>query len=215
LISRLFHPSISKGLLEISNRGAKNSCPFCRARINKEIKSGDEIVLLHGYTDAGRHLIVDCWSDRSSGWLCKDIEEEGTTRRVLNTYNELFLKTPLPKPPEWALSLAVEDNLLIDDVLMRIVADSKDINNNRFDVKKLDRVAAFCWHQRIPFDTKEMLAFLLAHGLHENLIKKAILVLDVARHALLTANGKNSIKRRRMVPFSAFRYWPNSGSSIL
>jgi hypothetical protein len=209
MIFQPYHAAISLGLNEISERGARNGCPFCLARLKKELASGDEIVLLHGYSSAGKFLKIDSWSSKGNGWLCIDLENVGDLGYFhLSPYSNLFLKTPLPQKPTWSLSLSVEDNLMIDDVLMRICASSQDISSPSFETINLERLAAFCWVHRIPFDTKELLEFLVAHGLPSKHKQEAAYCLDVARATLINTNGKRPIKRRKMLPFSQYRYWP-------
>jgi hypothetical protein len=210
MMMRPQHCILTRKTYDIAHRGASNGCPFCQARIKKGLSPGDRIILLRGY-EAGIEYLVDCRDATTGNWLCKAEGGEPTYRRVLNPSLELYLTPPLPKTPDWALSLSVEDHVHIDDVLMQIVEDYGDIADLNFDIKFLYRLAAFCWANRIPFDVREVIGFLSAHGLNEIVCEKAKFALDYARFVLVSTNGKAAIKRRKMPPLSQFRYWPSEG----
>jgi hypothetical protein len=209
LIFREYHPAINLNLTEITERGIASGCPFCFARKNKSINVGDEVVLLTGYSSGKHYRVTDSKEKLTGNLLWEEMCEKPNGFLSISPYQHLWLKVPLPPIPSWALSLSVEDNCLIDDVLMRVASLSPELLTSDLDIKKIERIAAFFWAHRIPFDTAEMTKFLEAHGLLSTLHQNMSLVLDVARQTLQGAVGKAPIKRRKMPAFSKFRYLPN------
>lgn len=195
----------------MSQTGAANGCPFCKARIEKELSVGGEIVLLAG-TGVGRRYHVVEPLKVSGDWQCQPVGGEPGLFFNVSLYSDLFLKLPTPDVPKWALSLCVEDNCLIDDVLMRIASRVQEFGTLEFDLKHLSHLIAFCWIHRIPVIPSELSEFLVAHGHPHELGQITKETIERGIYLLTFANGKNPIKRRKMKPFEIFKYLPSTES---
>jgi hypothetical protein len=203
------HPSLTLKITETSKLGAANGCPFCQARIRKDLNIGESFIILCGY-DAGKKYVLEEIDSRTGDWICRADGDYSTSRRIVKPYFDSFLVPPLPKVPNWALPLSFEDHLYVDDTIMVIIENCGDISTSYFDVKNLWRMSAFFWSHRIPFTPKEVIKMLVAHGLNEDLIKEAEFAIDYARIVLESTIGRSAIKRRRIPPLSKFRYAPKT-----
>jgi hypothetical protein len=212
MIFQLCHAYYSKGTYEVSLIGAKNGCPFCKARTEKSVLLGSEIVLLAGL-GVGRSFTIVEKSSYGDDWLCREIIEKPDGLFNISPLSDLYINLPVPAIPIWALSLSVEDNCMIDDVLMRVVAHRPHFGTEKFDLKHLSHLIAFCWLHRLPVDSSELCDLLEAHGHPNSMRTETVATIDRGLNVLLYANGKAPIARRKMKPFEVFKYFPNTRSA--
>ncbi|MDP1701183.1 MAG: hypothetical protein Q8L53_09560, partial [Aestuariivirga sp.] len=128
---------------------------------------------------------------------------------TIHSYSDMYLKFPLPVIPGWALPLGVEDNCIIDYVLMRIVSSSTNFGTEGFDLQKLQHLICFVWQHRLPVTPIELVRFLEAHGCHKSLSNETERLIKFGLDLLLWSHSRPPIKRRRISPFSQFRYAEN------
>lgn len=211
MIFQLYHASLNAKLRSVSESGAENGCPFCRARLEKHLTTNDVIVQLAG-PNAGKKYEVVEKSSLGGEWHCREQIENPDGLYALTPNCQLYLKLPLPAIPNWMLSLCVEDCCLVDDVLMRIVSFQSKFGTMSFDLKHLSHLISFCWLHRIPIQPEELCNLLEAHGHPVKMRIDTLNTIMRGTYLLTFANGKSAIKRRKMKPFKFFRYEPNIDS---
>lgn len=194
-------------------QGIANGCPFCTARVDRRPPPGAAIVFLCG-SDVGQIGVV---SANQPGWgdtrqFCVKMNYGHPNHlRIVSPWLELFLAPGTMGVPDWMPPLSIEDACALHEQVLESLRRHPDPRGRKGASDMIRGIISRCWWERLPLSGEEVWRVLAAHGVRPSLGPIAIEYFDFGTGLLVGANGRKSVKRRRMPALLRGRYFSKKG----
>lgn len=192
---------------DVVQHGVKNFCPFCASLAWSKPTVGTRVLILNGIRCGDRAEIIELDPDPDVLICHFDGDPESWTYRE-NRRHDLILLEDLYGVPRWAPPISVEDASILHGALLYRFAEAVEQGDPIPQKAMLQALIQAAWQQRLPLTPSDVLPMLLAHGLSSEAEPVFGEFFSFGLELLVQTNGRAPIKRKRMEPFSSFKYLP-------
>lgn len=190
--------------------GIQAGCPFCRARVDQEPNTGQQILFLSG-TDTGQvgtHVSAASPPLRMDQFLVKmDYQTDGSFR-IVTPLSDLFIVEPFGDVPAWMPPFSIEDALALHEAILMTFDRSRQETGTAAIPLAIHPIVATCWWRRMPISSDEAWGMLAAHGFDVLNPYEFSRFFSFGIELLIATHGRKPIRKRRMEPLSRPRYLP-------
>jgi hypothetical protein len=194
---------------DIVRHGLNNYCPFCGSLAWSKPLVGSRVVMLSGYRCGDAAEIVEI-EDDGDVLVCKFDTDPSDYLSRENRKHELILPESLFGVPDWAPPISVEDAGAIHQRMLEALFEAFENGDPVPQRRMLQALVASVWSRQLPLAASDIWPMMAAHGWADetqNLVSDRY---SFGLGLLELTGGKKPIKRKRMSPFSSFRYTPKS-----
>jgi hypothetical protein len=202
----LSKPIFSNALVNFTEAGAKQLCPFCIGRMIASVKSGDRLMILQG-VHAGQTATVSA----EPGWTDDEflVHFDGDKPKVLTRVNytrDKFCYLPLVSIPSWLCHLSIDDLSALEDSTLHAFLSFAGNQGNTDWANHLLPLISIVRQRRLPIASTDIWPMLLAHGFSKKKRSHFVRYFDFAIRLLVSLHGRPAVQRKKMPPMSRGRY---------
>ena len=184
--------------------GIEASCPFCLARSSRLPKVGEQILIISGFATGTAGIVtkLEIPVPGRVGFLIRPEGAPQGTEQIVYIGSALFMSPDGFQAPDWFPPLNARETADLEEGVVSFCDACYANGTWNWDRRAYLALIYLIWRMRAPVSRNEVWNLLSHHGVPDSENNHAIAAFQDGLDLLIHANGRKSIKKKRVQSLS-------------